>query len=178
MDGAPDWRTEAWPCMLRRVAMHGHIRVKAMRLRTIICLIIPVVAAGCALVSIPNPIITGSLVVHHLDGGQEVWTADRCLSGDRDNFVGWDFSSSSNGSQLRVLVDPIKGPVGRWQSGPPDAPHTDVLGGKHCDSFSATVKPTVFKFNEVQDYAGHLELKCSLADGSTIEGGLAVDHCH
>jgi hypothetical protein len=90
-----------------------------MRARTIICLIIPVVAAGCALVSIPNPIISGSLVIHDPDGSQEVWTADRCLSGDRSNFVGWDFSSSSNASQLRALVDPIKGPVGRWRSGPP-----------------------------------------------------------
>ena len=164
--------------MFHRVAMYGHIRVKAMRLRTILSLIIPVVAAGCALISIPTPIITGELVVHHPGGGQEVWTADRCLSGDRDNFVGWDFASSSNPSQLRVLVDPIKGPVGRWRSGPPDAPHTDILSGKHCERFSATVRPTVFKFNEVQDYAGHLALKCSLADGSTIEGELAVDHCH
>jgi hypothetical protein len=152
-----------------------------MDARTAVCLFVPLLVAGCAVSqfgALMHPTISGSLVLHHADGSEQRWVPDRCQSGDVEYFVGFDFLSSGDNGQLRAVLDPINGPVVRWKSGAQNAPRTDVLRGDSCSKLDLEVRRTAFRINAVREFAGHIELKCSAADGTRIEGRIDVDHCH
>jgi hypothetical protein len=152
-----------------------------MKARTMICASLVFVLAGCSIAqigSVIHPTVSGSLTVRRADGTELHWSPDHCQSGAVEYFVGFDFLSSSNNSQLRALQDPINGPVVRWKSGPKDAPHTDILRHADCGKLDLDVQPTEFRVNDVREFAGHVELQCVAADGTRIEGRIDVDHCN
>jgi hypothetical protein len=142
---------------------------------------LPLLLSACALGqvgAVVHPTISGSILVRHADGAELRWTPDRCASGDRGYFVGFDFLSSQNSGQFRALVDPIAGPAIRWKPTTGESPHAEVLRRSDCSKLDMDVQPTAWRVNEVREFAGHIELQCTTADGSRIEGRIAVDHCH
>ena len=144
-------------------------------------ILLPLLLSGCVLGQvrqIMHPTVSGSLIVHKADGGELRWTPDRCASGDIEYFVGFDFLSSKDAGQLRALLDPITGPAIRWKSGAGESQHVEVLHRGDCTKLDLEVQPTAWRVNEVREFAGHIELQCTTADGSRIEANIAVDHCH
>jgi hypothetical protein len=142
---------------------------------------LPLLLSACALghvSAVVHPTISGGVRVRHADGTELRWTPDRCVSGDLEYFVGFDFLSSNNAGQLRALVDPLAGPAIRWKSGAGESQHVEVLHRRDCSELDLDVRPTAWRVNDVREFAGHIELQCTTADGSRIEGSIAVDHCH
>lgn len=142
---------------------------------------LPLLLSACVLGQIGqimHPTVSGSLIVHKADGNELRWTPDHCASGDLEYFVGFDFLSSKDAGQLRALLDPIAGPAVRWKSGAGESQHVEVLHRSDCTRLDLDVQPTAWRVNEVREFTGHIELQCTTADGSRIEGHIAVDHCH
>ena len=142
---------------------------------------LPLLLSACVLGQIGqimHPTVSGSLIVHKADGNELRWTPDHCASGDLEYFVGFDFLSSKDAGQLRALLDPIAGSVIRWKSGAGESQRVEVLHRSDCIRLDLDVQPTAWRVNEVREFAGHIELQCTTADGSRIEGHIAVDHCH
>ena len=146
-----------------------------------LALSLPLLLSACVLGQVRevmHPTVSGSLVVHHADGSELRWTPDRCASGDLEYFVGFDFRSSKDAGQLRALLDPIEGPAIRWKSGAGESQRVEILHRDNCTKLDLKVQPTAWRVNEVREFAGHIELQCSAANGTRIEGRIDVDHCH
>jgi hypothetical protein len=142
---------------------------------------LPLLLSGCVLGqvrAVMNPTVSGGVLVHQVDGSDARWTPDRCVSGDLEYFLGFDFLSSKDAGQLRAFSDPITGPAIRWKFGGGESQHVQILHRSDCTKLDLDVRPTAWRVNEVREFAGHIELQCASADGSRIEGNIAVDHCH
>ena len=137
--------------------------------------------AGCAMTQVGgvmHPTVSGGIVVRRTDATELHWTADRCLSGDVALFAGFDFLSTADDGQLRVVLDPIDGPVIRWTYGAAGMPERAVLHRADCARLDVDVHPTDWHVNDVRDFAGFVDLRCHSPDGLQLEGRIAVDHCH
>lgn len=133
--------------------------------------------AGCALGQIGavmHPTVAGSLDMRPADGAPSQWTPDRCASGDWNYFLGFDFSATHDPGQLRAIREPAGDILVRWTSPQGDR----MFRSADCSQLVLEVRPTGWRVNEVREFAGHLELKCQSADGTSIAGTLTVDHCH
>jgi len=146
-------------------------------MRAAACLL-PLALAACALGEVggvAHPTLTGSVNVRLADGSESRWTPDRCVSGDLEYFVGFDFLSPAQDHQLRALLDPIAGPVLRWRTtGEPDV----VLRPADCARLELDIQPTAWRVNDVREFGGHVSLQCRMADGTRLDGRLSIDHCH
>ena len=135
--------------------------------------------SGCAAVPIAggvDPAIRGDIVVDR-GGTATAWRPDQCRSGDRAYFAGFDFASSSDGSRLRTALNPVGPPTAVWTPAP--APERSiVLRPSDCSVLDIAVTPTAWRINDVRDFAGHVTLHCTAADGTRFEGRIDVDHCH
>lgn len=152
-----------------------------MRRRSSASGFLPLLLAGCAMTQVGgvmHPAISGSMVLHRMDGTELRWTPDRCVSGDVALFAGFDFLSSHDDAQLRVVLEPIDGPAVRWTSGAAGAQERTVLRRADCARLDVDVQPTAWQVNDVREFAGHVDLQCTSADGTRFEGRIAVDHCH
>jgi len=137
---------------------------------------LPLLLSACVIGQVGaviHPTVSGGLLLRDAAGTETRWTPDRCASGDLNYFLGFDFSSSSDSSALRVVKQPIAGATARWLS----AQHVATFPSAGCARFDIDVHPTGWRVNEVRELAGYVELQCS-ADGATIEGRISVDHCH
>jgi hypothetical protein len=154
--------------------MHG-ARSKSMK---VVACFLPLALGACALGEVggvTHPTLSGSVIVRLADGSESRWTPDRCVSGDLEYFVGFDFLSQAHDHQLRALLDPIAGPVLRWNTaGKSDT----VLRTADCTVLELDVRPTAWRVNDVREFAGHVTLQCQAPDGVRLDGQLSIDHCH
>jgi len=140
--------------------------------------VLPLLLGACALGEVggvTHPTLAGSVSVRLPDGSASDWAPDRCVSGDLEYFVGFDFLSQARDHQLRALLDPVTGPVLRWKSaGQPDV----VLRPSDCAVLDLDVQPTAWRVNDVREFGGHVRLQCQATDGLRLVGELSIDHCH
>lgn len=137
----------------------------------------PLLLAACV-ADIVHPTIDGSLGVRRGDGSEVHWIPDRCRSGDVEYFAGFDFLSSHDRGHLRALLDPVNGPVLRWSGDDGAQQKPLILRAADCTLLELDIQPTMWRVNDVREFAGHVDLSCNAADGTHLEGRLAVDHCH
>jgi len=144
--------------------------------RAFLVVALPCLLAACApIAAVMHPTITGSLTLHN-GGVATSWTPDRCISGDAGYFVGFDFVSSTGAARLRAMLDPLGAAVVRWDPG--SGRPVQVLRSDMCTRLVVDATPTAWRVNDVREFAGHVELQCAAPDGASIEGRIAVDHCH
>jgi hypothetical protein len=97
-----------------------------------------------------------------------------CYSGDRGYFLGVDLFGETEGTVLRVLVDPLGGPRLRLvRHGT-----SEVFEGPDCQELRASVEPTGWRVNHVRDVRGSLEAACTNSSGSTFDARISFAHCH
>ena len=134
--------------------------------------------AATQVVNLMHPTVSGAIEVRTADGQTLHWAADRCVSGDLAYFAGFDFHSNQDGALLRAIADPVEGAIVRWLPMPASGLPAVTLRPKDCARLELHVEPTQWHVNDVREFAGQLDLSCDAADGTHIEGRLAVDHCH
>jgi hypothetical protein len=139
---------------------------------------LPLALGACGVTNVLHPTISGSIAVTGADGAKEQWSPDRCVSGDLAYFAGFDFLSTRDAGHLRATLNPIDGPVLRWSWGDVKADATLVVRRSDCTLLDLDVQPTAWRVNDVREFAGHVALRCTFADGRQIEGRIDVDHCH
>lgn len=144
-------------------------------------ILLPLLLAACAMTQVGgvmHPTVSGSIVVRNPDGSELSWAPDRCASGDLAYFVGFDFQSTRDAGHLRAALEPIDGAVVRWTSAASGVQQSVVLRSADCARLDVEAQPTDWRVNEVREFAGHVDLQCTLPDGRRLEGRIAVDHCH
>ena len=134
--------------------------------------------AATQVLDVVHPTVTGSIELRSAGRQPMHWAADRCVSGDLAYFMGFDFHSSQDAALLRALVDPLEGAIVRWMPAHESGLAPFTLRAKDCTRLDLRVEPTQWHVNDVREYAGQIDLSCDAADGTHIEGHLAVDHCH
>ena len=144
-----------------------------------LAILLPVLAACAAtqVGSVMHPTVSGSLMIGDNDSSTTEWSPDRCVSGDRAYFAGFDFASSHDAGQLRAALTPVDGPVVRWSH--PAGRTPLVMRSADCSVLEVAAQPTAWYVNDVREFAGHVELHCVLPGGGPrIDGRIDVDHCH
>ena len=141
-------------------------------------IVLPLLSSACAVTAVMHPTISGSITVTGAGGSPEQWSPDRCVSGDLAYFAGFDFLSTHDQGHLRAALNPIDGPVVRWSSGGAAADTALIMRRDNCALLEVDVQPTRWWVNDVREFAGHVTLSCTVADGRQIEGRIEVDHCH
>jgi hypothetical protein len=101
-----------------------------------------------------------------------------CTSGDRQQFLGADFTDPASGLVVRLVVDPLDGPAVRLFDAADPFGRSVVLRRSECAVFRFSLDETGWKVNDVRDYRLSLELDCALADGTTVHGRASSTHCH
>lgn len=137
-----------------------------------------VLLAACAaaqLGGVIHPTVSGSIRIDR-GGSASEWSPDRCVSGDLAYFAGFDFQSSRDGAQLRAAQSAVDGPVVRWSDG--STQPAIIVRAADCAALEVDAHPTAWQVNDVREFAGHVELHCTLADSTRIDGRIDVDHCH
>ena len=119
----------------------------------------------------------GSFEVESPSLGKQTLTATECSSGDRQFFLGGDFTAQGSELVLRLVVDPLEGPGVRVF--PASAPFDKdvVFRRSECGVFHFSLDETGWRVNGVYDYRLTVDVDCSRA-GETIRGKASTTHCH
>lgn len=151
-------------------------------------LVLALLLSGCGVPAavreakdVANPSVAGELTLRAPEGEPVVWRPDACFSGEHEQFFGFILASNglrSNGSPvvLRAVVDPLDGSGLRvvGLEGADDL----VVRPSQCERLDLVVEPTGWRVNDIQDLSGTLDVSCSTADGTSVEGSVEVRHCH
>ena len=119
----------------------------------------------------------GSFEVETPSVGKQTLTATGCTSGDRQSFLGGDFTAQNSDLVLRLVVDPLDGPGVRLFSASAPFDNSVVFRRSECGVFHFSLDTTGWRVNGVYDYRLTVDLDCSRA-GETIRGKASTTHCH
>ena len=146
-------------------------------------LILALLLSGCGVPAVlreagevANPAVSGELSVRGAQGESVLWRPDRCLSGEHEQFFGFILGAEGSPIVLRAVIDPLDGPGLRVMG--LDRPEGVVFRPEACERMELDVEPTGWEVNEFQDLNGRLDVRCSITDVGSIEGSVAVRHCH
>lgn len=150
---------------------------------SLVALLLPVALSqvGCfansALQAVTDqPVGTVSLVSATLGSHTLVPTA--CASGEQQLFLGADFLDTNQGLTMRLILEPT-GPasVRIFRSSNPLDPGV-LIQGHECDQLQLSLERTGWRINDIYDLRVSIALDCHAASGDSLQGKLAVDHCH
>jgi len=119
----------------------------------------------------------GSFTIASPALGQKTFAPTACSGGDRQFFLGADFSDPATGLVLRLVVDPLDGPAVRLFASDAEFDKSVVFRRSECSAFHFSLDSTGWRVNEVYDYRITLQLDCKRADDSIV-GNLSSTHCH
>lgn len=112
------------------------------------------------------------------DGGLSARVAPtRCSSGDPELFLGVDFEDERQGLVVRVVFDPLDGPVLRVFDRIEPHVRTVLFFPEECDVFEATVEPTGLQVNDVRVFRAALDVDCFTEDGMRLAGRAQAERC-
>lgn len=100
-----------------------------------------------------------------------------CVSGERQQFLGADFSDEAAGYTVRLVVDPLYGPAARVFSNTHLFDDSTVFRRSDCRVFHFAVDSTGWRVNHYEDYRVSLELDCA-GETVSLSGKAAAEHCH
>lgn len=125
-----------------------------------------------------NPSVSGEIAFRATESDLLVWKPASCSTGEREQFFGFVLGDSGSPTVLRAVLDPLNGPGLRLTGLEGIPPQGLVVRQADCRRLDLSVQPTGWTVNDFRDVSGTLEVSCALQDGGSLEGHLAVSHCH
>jgi hypothetical protein len=123
-----------------------------------------------------QPVGTVSLVSATLGSHTLVPTA--CASGEQQLFLGADFLDTSQGLTMRLILDPTGSASIRVFRSSNPLDRGVLIERPDCDDLQLSLERTGWRINDIFDLRVRIELDCHAASGDSLQGKLAVDHCH
>jgi hypothetical protein len=118
--------------------------------------------------------IAGSLTFEAPDGPRTSLQPSLCRSGHESYFLGADLWSDEESGRVRIVIDPVEGPLVRvTRSG-----ETALYVPGTCEYLDATAEWTGWTVNDVREVRGQLRLDCTLPSGERVHGDLQFAGCH
>ena len=124
-----------------------------------------------------QPSALGSFTVASETLGNAVVAPSACSAGDREFFLGADFSGQDGNLVVRLVVDPLEGPAVRVYASDAEFERAVVFRRSECSVFHFSLGSTGWRVNEVNDYRLELQVDCS-RPGESIKGSASTTHCH
>lgn len=100
-----------------------------------------------------------------------------CTSGDRELFLGVDLTDERSGLVVRLVVDPLDGPVVRVYDRDAPFDRTVLFFRDECETFESSLEETGWIVNDVRVRRVTLDLDCENEEGAAISGRAHADHC-
>ena len=101
----------------------------------------------------------------------------RCASGERQYFLGFDFTDEAEGIVARLVVDPTGVPVVRVFSTAAPFDKTIVFRRTECRVFHFSVDSTGWRINRIDQLSVSLDVDCDLPSGDRIAGKAQDSGC-
>ncbi len=101
----------------------------------------------------------------------------RCASGDPELFLGVDLEDERQGLVVRLVVDPLDGPVLRVFDRIEPHLRTVLFFPEECDVFDVLVEPTGWSVNDVRVFRAELDVDCTTEDGAHLAGHAKAASC-
>ena len=109
--------------------------------------------------------------------GDRTLKPDACRSGERQLFLGADFSDGQ-GITTRLIVDPTGDVSLRFFEADHLLDPGVLFRRQDCGRLELSLDRNGWRINDIYDLRVSLDLDCRNASGDTAAGHLAVDHCH
>ena len=149
--------------------------------RTLFLLAAVLLQAGCAA---PTALVgsdggpSGKIQITSGILGKVVLTPSVCNSGERQLFLGADFIDSAQGTALRLILEPTGTATLRaFNTAHPLNPGV-VISQAACRKFQVSLERTGWRINDIYDLRVNLDVDCRSVLGDSVQGMLAVAHCH
>src|SRR5215831_1652929 len=109
--------------------------------------------------------------------GAHTLNPKRCASGERQYFLGFDFTDETEGIVARLVVDPTGVPVVRVFSTAAPFDKTIVFRRTECRVFHFSVDSTGWRINRIDQLSVSLDVDCDLPSGDRIAGKAQDSGC-
>ncbi len=119
----------------------------------------------------------GSFTIASRTFGDLTLAPSGCAAGDRQSFLGADFTAPDATVVLRLVVDPLEGPAVRLYASEAPFDQSVVFRREDCPTFHFSLESTGWRINDYEDYRITLELDCS-REGESVRGSASSTHCH
>lgn len=100
-----------------------------------------------------------------------------CGAGDHELFLGADLVDPDTRLVVRLVVDPIDGPVIRVYDADAPFDRSVVFFRDECTTFTMDLAETGTMVNNIVERRLELEIECENADGATIRGRASAARC-
>jgi hypothetical protein len=124
---------------------------------------------------VSSPAVEGELALRGSHSPLVTWRPEECFAGEHEQFFGFILRANGSPIMLRAVVDPLDGPGLRVTGLEVE---DLVILPSSCERLELVVAPSGWEVNEIQDLSGSLDVRCTTADGASVEGSLEVRHCH
>lgn len=101
-----------------------------------------------------------------------------CIAGDHDLFLGADLVDPDTGLVVRLVIDPLQGPVLRIYDGDAPFDRSVLFFRDECTVFTMSLAETGTTVNNIIERHLELEVDCENEDGATIRGSAAAAACN
>ncbi len=120
----------------------------------------------------------GEFTVTSPGGARGTVTPTACLAGDRELFLGADLVDERSGLVVRLVVDPLEGPILRVFDRAAPFERTVLLFREECESFELSFDETGWEINEIPVRRLELAIDCASEEGAAIAGRATAEHCN
>lgn len=120
----------------------------------------------------------GEFTVTSPGGARGTVTPTVCLAGDRELFLGADLVDGSAGLIVRLVVDPLEGPILRVFDRAAPFERSVLFFREGCASFELSLEETGWTINDLPVRRLELAIDCESEEGAAIAGRAAAEHCN
>ena len=100
-----------------------------------------------------------------------------CVVGDHELFLGADLVDPASGLVVRLVIDPIEGPVLRIYDADAPFDRSVLFFREECTDFVMRLADTGTTVNNIVERSLELEVDCENEDGATIRGRAVAARC-
>lgn len=111
-------------------------------------------------------------------GARGTVTPTLCLAGDRELFLGADLIDERSGLVVRLVVDPLEGPLLRVFDREAPFERSVLFFREECEQFELSLEESGWEINEIPVRRLELAIDCESEEGAAIVGRADAGHCN